>query len=93
MIQDNTIYARQSILVSALTEEDWTSKKLYAQSNSYNVRTGKLVSTQYYCINSKSEEWSKKAEICRNLTTLYYYTDIAYLQYKDNAKEKFTVEE
>ena len=93
MVQDNTIYARQSILVSALTEEDWTSKKLYAQSNSYNVRTGKLVSTQYYCINSKSEEWSKKAEICRNLTTLYYYTDIAYLQYQDNAKEKFTVEE
>ena len=93
MIQDNTIYVRQSISVSALTKEDWTSKKLYAQSNSYNVRTGKLVSTQYYCINGKSKEWSEKAEICRNLTTLYYYTDIAYLQYQDNAKEKFTVEE
>lgn len=93
---NNTVYARNEIAVVDLTQDDWNNKLLYAKANNYNLNTGEIVSTQYYCINYQGEilkEWSEKAEICRNLTTLYYYTEIAYLQYQDNAEEKFTVEE
>lgn len=93
---NNTVYARNEITVANLTENDWNNKLLYAKANNYNINTNEFVSAQYYCINYQGgtkKEWSQKAEICRNLTTLYYYTEIAYLQYQDNAEEKFTVEE
>lgn len=82
-----------TIAVSNITEAIWSSVPLYLVTRSKKLGTNETKKTALTYIGNLQKPFSEKANILKNITTVYFYTNVGVEQFNDINQQKLTVQE